>query len=440
MNRSRVLLPAAAGVVLLGVGVYFSGGGLSGDASEAGCGAGEVVDVQQDVGQSDSHLTTLVNELAGWDAERLRSDAATFDSQLQQVIDAGSDAVPALTSAIQSNGCNEPASGRLADALHEIIVDKAAILEGVQGVASVAVSAAVPALTDYEVAGEDAPTFSDYPELDDLAKSLRVGDDVPAVRAWIDDPSRRAEMAGDDEQTACGLRLLDVVIALDSDAGFERLVAAVQNDVPAGHPGARELVEAAIALKHTRTDAGTTLAGLARDKELHPNARGMACFASAFDEGGVSTMPLSDLTAEDLAPEFARCSLLTTAPDLGLELAQALEDSNDAMVRVAVARAIAANQRGAELEQLLLQIIQGQPAYAEGVCGLEGVICGHGELTAQADALVGIAQEDPDAAANLRERLEAAVAEATPDEKARITVLARAAADLWETPIPGLEY
>ena len=442
MNRSRVLVPAAAGVVLLGVGVYFSGGGLEGDASGAGCGGGEVVDVQQDVGTSDAELDSLVADLSNWAPEALADPTKRpeFDRQLADVVSAGADAIPSLTSAIQAQGCNEATSEPLIGALHEIIVDKSAVLEGVQGIATVLVSAAAAGLTEYDLAGDEAPSFSDYGGFDALAQEVLEGTNVPAVRAWLDDASSWTDMAADDAQTRCSLRALDTAVALNDASALDRLLASLRDEVPAGHPAARHLVEAALDLAHTQTDSAEAFRGIALDRELHPDARGLACWGSAFDKDSeASAVPLRELTSGDVAPMFATCSLLTTAPDLGLELAQQVESSNSAVVRLAAARRLAVNLRAAELEQFIQRLID-PPAVGAGVCDLDGVVCGYADTVATSDAIVGQIGEDEEAAAELRSRLEAAVVDASPSQLGRLTVLARAADDLWATPIPGLEY
>ena len=442
MNRSRALLPAAAGVVLLGVGVYFSGGGLTGDASGAGCAGEEVVDVQTEVGATDSGIDEIVANLSNYDATQLADPAqrAEFDRQLAEVIDAGADAVPSLTNAIQTIACNEPSSDRIVEALHEIIVDKSGTMKGVQGIATVLVSAAMAGLTEYDLPGDDAPSFSDHEAFDALAQEVLAGGQVPRVRAFAEDAANWVTMVEDDDLSRCSLRALDAAVALEDSSVLDELVAALDK-VPPQHPAAVPLVEAALDLGHLRTDSVPTFRTIAFDREIHPDARGLACWASAVDGGlaGDGDMPLTELSAEDLSPLFASCTLLTTAPEMGRELAQKVESSNNAMIRVAIARANATDYRGNEVEQLILQMQRGTGSDSP-VCNLDNVMCNHGELLATADAIVDLVAEDPDAQADLRARLEVAVADASPVEKTRLTVLARAAEDLWPERIPGLEY
>ena len=443
MNRKRMVLPAAACVVLLGVGVYFSGGDLAGDASGAGCGTGEVVDVQQDIGDTDAGLDAELADLASWDAARLADpmQRPEFDRRLGDVIDEGPAAVPSLITVIQTQGCNEPASGEIIGGLHKIIIDDVTALDGRQGIASVLVTAATQGLLQFDLP-EAAPTFSEYPEIAALADQLRVaavGFQPPDVDAWIHEPGRREQLAEDDGVTRCSLAALDATVSLMDSAAFDRLIAAL-GDVPAGHPAGLQIVEAALELQSTRTGTEDVFRTLALDPELHPDARGMACWAAGFEKEPHrdGETPLEEVTADQRAHELAACSAVATVSAIGVDLARDLESSNNAMVRTAAARAVAREARATELESLIDSIIN-RPVDMASVCGLEGVLCDVGQLTIAVDTVVDLIAEDPDAEAELRARLEVAVADATPDVMARIRVLARAGEELWTTPIPGLE-
>ena len=442
MNRSRVLLPAAAGAVLLGIGVYLSGGGLGGDASAAGCGGGEVVDVQQDVGEKDSALDAEIKALAAWDAARLAADRPTFDAKLALVVDAGPSALPSIVEVIQNQGCNEPTSGPLVQGLRDILVNTTVPVDGVDGIAQVLVVAATQGLTEFEAPAADAPSFSAYKEFDELAARLRGSNsaDVPEMKQWTDEPGRWAELAGDDEVASCSVAALNATISLQDPAALDHLLAAVDN-LPEAHPSAQYLVGAAMQLSNKRPDSAIDFQAIALDTSIYDGARVLACTVARFDEPTIkeASPKLMAMTPAQIGPMVEPCDLGTVAPDIVYHQAQRFEETHGLFEMTGRKIATRMRTNEATLDELWDEVITG-PKDAPEACNTTGIICGYGQLIVSTRAVIQLVSENEEERAALRSKLEAAIAEATPEEMSRLTVLAHAAEDLWPTRVPGLEY
>jgi|GEM_PF-6721325 len=413
MTQSRRLVPVLTGALLLGVGVYFTGDKLTGDASGAGCGGGEVVDVESEVGASDPGIDAKIAELAAWDQARLAdpAQAAQFDAKIAEVVGSGLDALPSLVAVIQTQGCNEASSLGLMGALHDVIAAADAGIPASDGVANVLVTAASQGFT---TRGTPAETrFSDYEGFDKLAEDVLAaepGQDLPALAEWADRTRIWEPIWEDDTTTQCASRALDAVVALSSVEAFDRLIVTIEQ-VPVGHPSGARFVEAAIALIDVHPESAAAMQEIALNPDLSLPARGLGCSATQWppDARKALDTQLTDLTTEEAAQLLSECNLPTTATTVPT-LAGMLKE------------------------------IMGDEADPDPVCNKNGVLCDFGPLAGSANALFELVEDDEEARAELRGRLEAAVAGADPWQLTRLQVLAPGAAQLWPTAIPGLEY
>ncbi len=430
----------------MGVGVYFAGGGLGGDASGAGCAGGQVVDVQQDVGTTDSGYDATLAELSAWDAARLADpdQRPEFDAKLVEVVQGGPEALPSLVNVIQTQACNEATSGPFVEALHQMIVEANGTVDGVEGVAGVLVTAASQGLTEFDLPAADGPRFSDYDEFEQLAqKALTVPVDsfLPEVQSWQERYTVWHDVAEDNGVRACALRALDATIALDHGAAFNALTAAIDSLEP-NHPAGVALVEAAIDLSAVGDGANARLQQIAINPDMFISVRAKACRAATWDPEAAEAFlaEFQDLSDDDIAAILASCSLVELVDELPSGLADRIAAAPSPVIQTARARSLSKPVgTDASWEQLFDMVVAPAPEAQAPVCKDRSIICSYGELTTTVDDLVEIVEANG-AQDQLRAKIETAIVEADPQLLTRLAVLARAGDELWPARIPGLEY
>jgi len=446
MNRSRVLLPALAGALLLGVGVYFTGGGLGGDASGAGCAGGQVVDVQQDVGITDKGIDATLAELSAWDAARLAdpNQRPEFDAKLVEVVQAGPDALPSLVNVVQTQACNEPTSGPFVDAIHQMIVEANGTVDGVEGVAGVLVTAASQGLTEFDLPATDGPTFSSYSEFEALAQkalSVDANSILPEITTWQERYPVWHEVVEDNSVRTCSLRALDATIALDHGAAFDALTGAIKS-LPPNHPAGVALVEAAIDLSAVNDSANAQLQQIALNPDMFVNVRAQACRAATWDPDAAQAFlaEFQDLSDDDVAAILASCSIVEMVDELPSGLADRIAAAPSPVIQTARARAMTKTMDdNTTWQELFEMLVQPAPDRQAPVCKDLSIICNYGEVATTVDDLVEIVEANG-AQDQLREKIETAIVEADPQLLTRLAVLARAGDELWPARIPGLGY
>jgi hypothetical protein len=150
------------GLAVVGIGVYASDGGLSGDAAGAGCNSGTApVEVEQQVGVADAEITTQLADLSSWSPDQLATaeQQATLQAALDEIVEQGAAAVPSFAERIQSDGCNEAASPWIVQALGDLVASGAVSAAQAPGIADILLAAGVQGLDgrDPQEAGSPRP-------------------------------------------------------------------------------------------------------------------------------------------------------------------------------------------------------------------------------------------------------------------------------------------